>query len=673
VVTGIASHRLHNCDVQHRSDLALRHRLMLAYRKEIDGIRALAVSAVVLHHAGASALPGGYIGVDVFFVISGYLITSLILADAAAGQFSLVTFYERRMRRIIPALLCMLLICCLVFWLLLAPADLLYFTNSLIATSLFLSNFFFARFSGYFAPEAEQTPLLHTWSLSIEEQFYLLYPLLCLWLLRHDRRLLVAALLLLFTGSLVSAHYWQATPARFFLTPLRLWELLAGCLLALWRPGSINACWLRQTIGVLALALLVGCLFLLDRTAAWPGLLTLLPIAATVTLLAVTQAGDITYRLLTTPPLPLLGLMSYSLYLWHQPLLALLRLKTVGEPEPLPKLLALTLAFALAYLSWRFIERPARRRHGLDRRLLLAGFLIGTSGLIGFGVGSYLSEGYAGRFAANPLAASAVSSPMRQQCHTKGSDYLPPAQACRYFGEQIDWAIFGDSHVVEPGLALAEQLAPQQRGLLHLSFSDCPPALAFTTNLPGCSQWLHESLQLLVNEHSIRHVLVGFRHSYHLYGNHATAYPALPQLDPARIVATPANIDGQRTEQLYWQGFSQLIEQLRQAGKTVYVLFPVPEVPLNIHQAIHPFSVLNTRPLLDLERSSSMAYYRHRHRFILGKLEQLNYDESLIAIKPTDVLCTRDHCRVAGDAAAYYFDDDHLSVAGARLLIDHFF
>ncbi|HPQ96790.1 MAG TPA: acyltransferase, partial [Thiolinea sp.] len=302
----------------------------MQYRKEIDGLRALAVVPVVLFHAGVPGFGGGFVGVDVFFVISGYLITTLLLEALVQGDFSLVSFYERRARRILPALFLMLLVCLPPAWWLLLPHELAGFGRSLVAVALFSSNILFWQESGYFAPDAELVPLLHTWSLALEEQFYLLFPLLLLAGWRLGLRRLAWLLGGIGVFSLVLAELgWRLVPdANFYLLPGRAWELLAGAGCALYRhsrPGEEGSSgpWLAG----MGLVLLLGAVLWFDRGLPFPGLYALIPVGGTVLLILYASPDRGIGRVLACPLLVGIGLISYSAYLWHQPLLVFTRMQ----------------------------------------------------------------------------------------------------------------------------------------------------------------------------------------------------------------------------------------------------------------------------------------------------------------------------------------------------------
>jgi peptidoglycan/LPS O-acetylase OafA/YrhL len=332
------------------------------YRPEIDGLRAVAVLPVLMFHAHVPGFSGGYIGVDVFFVISGFLITTLLLQDLEQGRLSLRGFYGRRARRILPALIVMLLATLPFAWMWMLPSQLADFGKHLVATVFFMANVVRLLLDGsYFDTLAETKPLLHVWSLSVEEQFYFAYPLALIVLWRLPRRWLVPALALCAAISFAMAVWAvEAKPrAAYYLLPTRAWELLAGalaatvCLRATFTP--------RPALALSGLAAILFAVVWLDEDSGIPGLAALLPVLGSVAILIHARAGSLTHRLLAFRPLVGIGLISYSLYLWHQPVLAFARLRLQSASSPWPAVGLLVLVFALSWASWRFVERPFRR------------------------------------------------------------------------------------------------------------------------------------------------------------------------------------------------------------------------------------------------------------------------------------------------------------------------
>lgn len=392
---------------------------MIQHRSDIDGLRAVAVGLVVLFHLGLP-VHGGFVGVDVFFVISGYLITSILHGDLERGRYSLLEFYQRRARRILPALLAMLLLSTLAALWLLLPSDLRGFGLSLGSTALFVSNIYFWIDTGYFAAAAEARPLLHTWSLAVEEQFYLLFPLLLAALHRHLRPGLRGLLALLTVASLLYSEWLrgQAPASAFYLLPARAWELLLGSLLALGAVPALRSRAQREALGLVGLAAILGSALFYSEKTAFPGFSALLPCLGAALLIHSGAARDsLGYRLLSLPPLVFLGLISYSLYLWHWPLIVFYQQGLLGDFGYLQKLGLLLVALALSVLSWRYVETSFRQldRQRWPARRLLRGSAIAlaVTTLIG---GALLWNGLPGRFHA-PVPAIAA-----------WLDYQPKAQ-----------------------------------------------------------------------------------------------------------------------------------------------------------------------------------------------------------------------------------------------------
>jgi peptidoglycan/LPS O-acetylase OafA/YrhL len=365
----------------------------MRYRPEIDGLRALAVLPVVLFHAGLPGLPGGFVGVDVFFVISGYLITRQIVEEKRAGTFTLAGFWERRARRILPALFAMMALCLPLAWAWLTPGDFAAFARSVAATTLFASNVLFWRGSGYFGEAAELQPLLHTWSLAVEEQWYPLFPLAIVALWRLGRRGLFAVLATVALGSLALSQ-WAALErpaAAFFLLPGRAWELLAGALLALHghepeasRPATPRRS--AQAAALAGLALLAIPMLVYDRHTPFPGLAAIAPVAGALLAIRFATPDTIVGRMLSDPRLVAIGTFSYGTYLWHQPLLAFARHRTGGEPDPLLLAGLVIASFALGRASLAWVERPLRDRSRIGRRTL-----VGAAASAAFGLGAAAS------------------------------------------------------------------------------------------------------------------------------------------------------------------------------------------------------------------------------------------------------------------------------------------
>lgn len=414
----------------------------MVYRKDIDGLRAVAILPVVLFHAGFDAAGGGFVGVDVFFVISGYLITALILKEKGEGSFSLLEFYERRARRILPALFFVML-CCLPFgWLWLLPSALHDLADSMIAVVLFVSNIHFYQEAGYFAPAANEQPLLHTWSLSVEEQFYLLFPLLIMAIWSRGRRILIGLIASIGILSLLVAQFgghalapseviagkvaFTSVPEfGFYLLPTRAWELLLGSLAAFYLDGKGERRGDSEILSLVGLASIIYAVFAFDDRTPHPSFHTLLPVGGTVLIILFAAPGTLSSRLLSTPPLVGLGLISYSVYLWHQPLFAFLRIRGQDEPSSLASLLLILLSLGLGWLSWRYVERPFRDRGRFSRQQIFRYSALVAGVLGGFAMLGHSFDGFINRYAPEDrqLIAAANKKQMGRYVYGRYKEY----------------------------------------------------------------------------------------------------------------------------------------------------------------------------------------------------------------------------------------------------------
>ena len=374
----------------------------MRYRPEIDGLRAIAVAAVILFHAGFALFSGGFVGVDVFFVISGFLITSIIVEELKTGRFSVLRFYERRARRILPALFMVMAACIPFAYRLLSPDDLKDFAQSLAAICLFASNVLFWGESGYFDTQAELKPLLHTWSLAVEEQFYVVFPLLLMAAWRLGRGVLLSLIGAIAVVSLfLSVDEVRNFPsAAFYLLPSRAWQLLVGALASFvadrWQAADVRQSAVRlahEAVGWGGMAMIVLALFLFDERTPFPGLNAALPTLGTALVLLGASDRTSVGRMLAWRPLVGLGLISYSAYLWHQPLFAFTKHALLAD---LPTDLAIVLCAAtivLACLSWRYIEQPFRDRSLISRGAVFALSAVGMAAFVGLGfIGHRMSD-----------------------------------------------------------------------------------------------------------------------------------------------------------------------------------------------------------------------------------------------------------------------------------------
>jgi peptidoglycan/LPS O-acetylase OafA/YrhL len=610
------------------------------YRPEIDGLRALAVVPIVLFHIGFPGLDGGFVGVDIFFVISGFLITGILARELAEGRFSLARFYERRVRRILPALFAAVTATGLAAWLLFLPEDLSQFGKSAIATLAFACNFLFARQVDYFAAPALFKPLLHCWSLAVEEQFYLFFPLLLAMLWPLGRRRTIAALAVIAALSLVLAQIWlDGAPQRaFFWSPARAWELLAGSLLALGALPRVCGAFARQALAGLGLILIAGSVILLDETMPFPGLAAIPPVLGSALILHCAQ-GTLGGRLLQLRPLRFIGWISYSLYLWHWPVVVFLNYR-LGPLGLATKLAALAMCLILATASWRWIEEPARRGAHLGGWRAVGFAAGGSAALAALGAVLVVGQGFPGRLSpeVRGLAAAVDDfSPRRQECHASASHPILPQQACRYGSDvPADAALWADSSGVEPLIGLGEEAARRNRSILHFTHSACSPAArALPHASPECNAFNQATL----------------------------AWLSRPRAPAIVILSAAADSPQYRADPAFQAGLLDAAEALRRAGKRVILVGPVPSYPSDVPRrvALAWQSQPGTMP-----QGVPIAKFLSRNRAVLASL-QLARSHGFAVLLPHEQLC-RESCDLVRGGKVLYFDDHHLSVEGGRII-----
>jgi peptidoglycan/LPS O-acetylase OafA/YrhL len=646
-----------------------------SHRRDIDGLRAVAVLPVILFHAGLPAFAGGYLGVDIFFVISGFLITGILVRDLAAGRFSIARFYERRARRILPAL-AVVLIACIPFGLAwLSPNELRSLAESLTAAALSVSNVLFWQQLDYFGPDAERLPLLHTWTLGIEEQFYILFPPLLYALWRLRRPSVLAVLVGLLAASLAAAAWASAAmpSAGFFLLPFRAWELLLGGLVAI-----VTADGARRSGRLAGLGL---ALVLLSMAGVPLGLLPgILPIvfacAGTALLLAFTGRGGAVYRLLANPIPVAIGLISYSAYLWHQPLLAFARIR-FGELD-LPAVLALGAAsLLLAWPTWAFVEQPFRRpgRGGSTRPLTVAAVAI--TALAAIGLGGIATDGVAARKspAVQAIMASVTEvNPYREACKTDLDEANPthPAPGCLIDGALPGVVFFGDSHAdfIQGGLFPAAQEAGFR--FYSVTRSACPPVPGLTRTGPAasdaCDGFVRDVIDYAERD-DFGVVVLGARWIAGVaedgFDNGEGGAESAPGDFLTPIGTAPQ--DGAERQAAVIATYVQSVQDLLAAGLRVVLVYPVPEAGWNVPEELARRRERSDEPVT---LSTDHAVFLERQAPILAAFDAID-SPHLYRARPSDVLCDGalpGRCLNSIGDQPLYFDDDHLNDFGARLI-----
>ena len=356
------------------------------YRPEVDGLRAVAIVPVLLFHAGLSAFAGGFFGVDVFFVISGYLITAQLASSEKSGIALLGNFYHRRIRRLFPAIAIVSLVTAVIAYLIMTPSQLRPLFSSFTSTQVFLQNIYLWQNSGYWDQSLETSPLMHTWSLAVEEQFYLIFPLLFVAKsMRNAKSVLIGVAITIFVLSFFGAliRFGTSSTGAFFLLPYRAWELMAGAIVALYQLKGKQFFKTKPNVSRLisnfGMAMIIIAIILGDKSTRHPGLLTLLPVVGTALLIAFGREPSLTSRLLSNKLLVAIGKLSYGLYLWHFPILALWRVDKGTELNGIETTAAMVLTFACSYLMWKFAETPFRDRVRTSNKYVA---IVATTGFV---------------------------------------------------------------------------------------------------------------------------------------------------------------------------------------------------------------------------------------------------------------------------------------------------
>ncbi|HEV2675464.1 MAG TPA: acyltransferase family protein [Aliidongia sp.] len=638
----------------------------MSYRADVDGLRAIAILSVLLFHAGIPGFAGGYAGVDIFFVISGFVIGGLLWRESAAGRFSFGEFYRRRARRLVPALLPVLAATTTASLAIFTPQDLIAFGNNLAWTVVGGSNLELWRWTqDYFAPSTQFYPLLHAWSLAVEEQFYFVMPAVIYLLHRHARRHSVAVILALLAATFLLSALIHTAMTRFYLTPCRAWEFLCGVLISLPATKPLRGPLLRQgaaLLGLLVIAIAVSGYEPLPVVGLLPCL------GAAMVIYAGNQGTTLVGRLLSTRPIVFIGLISYSLYLWHWPLLAFARYWHVYDLPLAASLAILLLAGVVATLSWRYIERPLRQHavRGPGWRLSRALVPLGALGFTGLVLGH--SDGLPGRLPAEVVqlaAAADDSDPRRQECllATFGDG---PVGGCIYGapGVEPEVAFWGDSQAaaLAPGIGKIAQRSGRSFRLFALA--GCRPVLGFPSPGGRCDRYTRAALNAIVADPRLKTVIIAAEYINTIYGSVSDDH-GRGRVEGALELGLPVLHPNERTEReaLFATQFTDIVAQLVKAGRRVILADPVPDVGVAVPSSLARLAY-HGQDWADF--TWPRPYYQTRQQFVLNLFEQIVRDHPTVnRVHPQDRLCDTNACRLSADGAPLYIDYYHLTLAGA--------
>lgn len=629
--------------------------MALGYRPEIDGLRAVAVISVILFHAGLHGVPGGYIGVDVFFVISGYLITSIILNEIRAGTFTIASFYDRRARRILPALFFVMVLSIPFAWFVLTPSELKRFSVSFASTVLFLSNIHFMKNAGYFESDAENQPLLHTWSLAVEEQYYILFPLLLIMLVKRKKQLLLVLGALMIAGLAYAEIKTGAGSKKVFLdTRGRGWAILAGALIPMLDLEVLSrgvAHHTREILAAIGFVVVIACFFVFSNLTPYPGLYTTVPVLGTVLVIIFAASNTLTGQVLGWKPLVGIGLVSYSAYLIHQPLFAFYRLRSGEEMHGWQSFVLSVSVLVLAFFSWKYIETPFRDRKRYSRRVIFLGTGLTGSVLIALAWVTYANNGFFGLPGRDQDVMIYARYP-RSTLYREGVCFLESEQDEKSFGSEClpndqqsgGILIWGDSHAAAMSVGVREYFPNR---VAQYTSSGCPPLLLVDkAGLPHCRS---------VNEYISRQI--------------STLRPSVVLLH-ANWKVSAANIPLARLR-------DTILTIKKISPKTqVLVIGGVPSWTPNLPNQLRRSGIgLNSEAVLG---NTSLGSLREMDKNIRQVAEKSGAE----FVSTLDVFCTHEKCLAVtwNQKLARYepvaWDDAHLTEAGslklAQVLFSHF-
>jgi peptidoglycan/LPS O-acetylase OafA/YrhL len=622
------------------------------YRSDLDGLRAVAVLSVIAYHLSPNILPGGYLGVDIFFVLSGYLITNVIWREALNKQFSVARFYERRVRRILPALVVLLIVVSACALMVLLPIDLIGFAKSVFASLSFVANIYFWRDADYFSQLAESKPLLHVWSLGVEEQFYIIFPLLVVLCIRWRRTALLpltSALVLLSLIANILAIRMNVAGAAFYLLPTRAWEIGAGALLALSPPARTANPWVRNAFALSALILLFSslCLTQISLGGIVPAALWVVLGTVMAIYLGNTSGSWLTF-LFSRTALVWVGLISYSLYLWHWPIFVFAHYYLVRNSfSTVEAAIAVALTFALATLSWRYVERPFRDRSmpiGTVLAWIASAFLITAAS----SVAVLVYNGFPGRFNAN---AERIALAIGSEYRCGLTEYIPfgnlhacPLSMPSRNPQDATVALLGNSH--------AQMYAPLVTDILHANglagilvpLNSCLPMPDY--NLSGaCMDSAAKNLSAIEALPRIRVAILAM--TWEHPGDMYTPMGQAPKGSEAKFF--PESLD-------------RLIQNLQQRGKTVVLVGPIAPPTWESasvmardlafgHRIVEPMFLPESTFMA--QQGDIIAHYASR--------------DDIIFIRPDRIQCKQDRCDYFRDGASLFADSSHIAESALPL------
>lgn len=656
------------------------------YRPDIDGLRAMAVLTVMAFHAFPESVKGGFIGVDVFFVISGFLITKLIQSGLDNQHFRFSAFYASRVRRLFPSLLVVLLSCLFLGWFALLSDEYKLLGKHISATAVLIPNWILWSDSGYFDYAAHSKPLLHLWSLGVEEQFYLCWPLTFCLLYRHRFNVLGATCILLLCSFFLNLYMIEKYPSASFFWPFtRAWELLAGSLLAQLMHSGFGVSGarkakladnrlLKQSISILGVLMLSVGLLVIDQEKRFPGSLALLPVIGTLLIIAAGPHSWFNQTVLSHRLLVGIGLISYPLYLWHWPLLSFATILEQNQPAWQVRSLCIAVAFLLAWLTYVCIERPARfGRHLKAKTYSLITLMLITACL---GFATYASEGFKSRFA-NQLIEVQIADltfDMPTSSDWYCSQVSNEGPRCLASGPAPTAVVMGDSHAltIYPGLVARFQSKGQTLALYGGS-DGCPPLLNVVIqdiggDVRNCLQKGTQAILRIIQDPAIKEVILTSR------GPMYTTGQGFGDIESSQFGTWVLHFEGEErgfrsNEQVFLKGLASTLDALKAADKKITFLHDVPELGFDIRScfSFRPMALSNQVKMPCAVAKSDFLARTEIHRAAVDQILSARPEVKVIDL--AQALCEDQWCFGAKNDVLLYMDDDHLSRRGAEYVV----
>lgn len=664
--------------------------MKLNYRPDIDGLRAIAVLSVVFFHTDVPGFGGGYVGVDIFFVISGFLITSILLKDLRANDFSVARFYERRIRRIFPALFPVIVFTAAVGTYLFQASAFKGLGLSMAATTMFFSNILFWSQAGYFDTPSLQKPLLHTWSLAVEEQFYIFFPLCLAFIHRFLKgrylRWIIIATLFSLAGCIWGV--FRQPSASFYLVPTRAWELLAGSVMSLGLFPKISSYLLKNLFSFIGLGLVAYSVFFYEQSTPFPGYAAIIPVLGAVLVIYGNDTEDenvIVRKILSTPPLVFVGLISYSLYLWHWPLVAFAKYLMFRPFTIKDSLFIIILSLVMAIVSWKYVEQPFRGRNMLlpNRKFLFQVAVMVMLTVSGAGMLVYLNDGLPGRDVGltKELSASIAKvqdDPVWKE-HVKWEEmtnkvdkhFVPPKIGAE--SAKPSFLLIGDSHA--RALIPAIDYIARAYGMSGYVITRSSTPLLFgidrmqDRNDPAIdeSEYNKGVIGFIDTHADIQTVILAGRWAWYATGK---SYGQEEQVG-SKQTDYYRELEGNRPHAVMFRlGLSRTVRTLLDMKRQVVLVSMVPEIGNDVFRYL---ALQNRFPLFYDNICPTKEDYNVRNCDVTPVLQELAQNENVQLVRPENLLFDKaGRSRIVFRDQPIYRDDNHLSTFGARLVAPAF-